>query len=165
VGPHAGWPPVFQTCTRRIFSHGWLFPALRERDDAGRPSPPTVLSDENFVSEYLSKPKEKLAYTRLPTEAERLNFVKTTACDYIDTLQTILIAEIEYKVIFHYSTPVLWNGERADITFSRMRIQFFEDDRPPTNEVLLDRPILDFTIPDGLWLCQLSVHFHRTLRQ
>jgi len=69
--------------------------------------PPTALSDENFVSEYLSKPEEKLAYTRLSTEAERLNSLKTAAYDYIDTLQTILVAEIEYKVLFHDSTPIL----------------------------------------------------------
>ena len=114
------------------------------------PSPPQVLSDKGFVTEYISNPEATLAYRRLNTEEERLRFIKTAAYNYLDTLPTIVVGGVEFKVLHYDSTPIVWDGSKADMTFSRMRIQFF-DDGTDTNDVILNRPLLDFTLPDFCW--------------
>ncbi len=114
------------------------------------PFPPQVLSDAKFISAYISNPEATLRYQRLSTEAEQQAFVKNAAYAYLDSLSDIVIAGIDYKLLYHDSTPILWDGNRANITFSRMRVRFF-DNSPTTSEVILNRPMLDFTVPEGCW--------------
>ena len=114
------------------------------------PSPPQVLSDQRFVAAYIANPEAKLAYQRLNTPEEQIRFIKTAAYNYLDTLPVIVVGGVEYKILHFDSTPIVWNNRRNDMSYSRMRIQFSEDG-DGNNDVVLNRPLLDFTLPDGTW--------------
>ncbi len=111
---------------------------------------PQALSHESFVTEYIQNPAATLQYQRLTTEAEQEAFIKNAAYEYLDNLETYRVGEAEYKLLYYDSTPILWDGIKASITFSRMRVRFFAN-APATSEVILNRPMLDFSTPEGCW--------------
>ena len=126
--------------------------AFRVARDQLVPSPPQTLSEKRFTAEYIANPEARLAFQRLNTPEEQIRFVKNAVYNFIDTLPTIIVGGNEYKVLHYDSTPVVWDNKKTDITYSRMRIQFYDDGAPAdSNEVVLNRPLLDYTIPPSCW--------------
>ena len=113
------------------------------------PSPPVTLSEQNFSIPYLKTPEAGNAQVLL-TEPQKQRFVRRAAHDFLRNLPTVDMDGEEYHILHWDSTAIVWDGRVADITYSRQKLQTFEQG-PPLVETILNRPLLDFCVPEGCW--------------
>ena len=84
------------------------------------------------------------------TEQDQDNEIKATAAQYLAANKTIQGDDGITYIILYYLSEVyfLWDESRAFI-LHKQRTNFW-DDRPPTTETILARPLLSFAVPDGM---------------
>ncbi len=86
---------------------------------------------------------------RLATEAQKEQFAKEAGIAWLRARPTLVHEGIEYHIIYHDSPfTVVWN-EALPLRGNFRRTNFWEAG-PPTTETLLNRPLREFVIPDGL---------------
>jgi len=114
------------------------------------PLPPVTLSRKNFTVPFIANPEATLKLRRLNTQAEQVEFVKTQVYAYLDDLSVVQAADREWPLLFYDSMPIVWDGLKENITYSRTKMQFDNNgDAGASNETILNRPLLDYTIPDA----------------
>jgi len=109
---------------------------------------PHTLSEQYFSVPYLRNQKTRKAMMFMD-DAERLKLVKEKAETYLRSLPTLNVGGVEYHIIFQDSTPVVWS-ENGDMTYSLQSIKY-ENGNEPTTETVLNRPLLDYCLPEGSW--------------
>ena len=109
---------------------------------------PMVLSERFFSVPYLRSAKARSKMRSFLTEAEKEEWLKKQAREYLASLPKLNIGGTMYSVIFHDSTPVMWTG--GDMTFSRQRTRVHANN-DATVSTVLNRPLLDFCLPEGTW--------------
>jgi hypothetical protein len=114
------------------------------------PNVPVTLSDRNFVTEYLRVPLSGIAYGLL-TESEKTKTIKKAAREYLMSLPTLEIGNEEYYIIHYDSTPIVWDGKVDKMSYSPQRTRFFNGEKEPSVDVVLNRPLLDYSVPEGCW--------------
>ena len=133
--------------TSRRHIDSWYSPLLEtemDEDDQRRPLLVTVGSVRQ-QRRGLIRPRNLGA-----TEGEQDNEVKAAATAYLSQNATVLGDDGVRYHVFYVSSEVnfLWDESRAFI-LHKQRTNFWDDSRP-TTETILNRPLLNFAVPDGM---------------
>ena len=113
---------------------------------------PFTLSEQYFTVPYLRTPAARTRMRGLASEQAKLDFVKAAALAYLRSRPVVRIgiALTPFHVIHQDSTPIVWMEDDGEITYSRKRIRV-HNVGPTTTETILNRPLLDYSLPEGAW--------------
>ena len=112
---------------------------------------PVVLSERFFTVPYLRTPEARAKLRTFLTNAERDAWLTRTTTAYLTSLPTRKVGDAYYHVIYFESTDILWVPDMGLMKYSKQRTKVHDNQADPTVTTILNRPLLDYCLPEGAW--------------